>query len=73
MDPPDTVDPSVGLFNGVRIAPNFYNESTEQWLLELSFMGLTAPAEAYSLRFIAELTDAGGNVLSSAPFDVTTP
>jgi murein DD-endopeptidase MepM/ murein hydrolase activator NlpD len=73
MDQRDAVDPSVGLFNGVRIAPNFYNESTEQWLLELSFMGLITPVDASSLRFIAELTDAAGNVMTSVPVDVSAP
>ena len=68
MDRADSTDPSVGLFNGVRVAPVFYNESTAQWLLELSFLGLTAPADASSLSFIAELTDARDNVLVSAPF-----
>jgi murein DD-endopeptidase MepM/ murein hydrolase activator NlpD len=73
MDRADPANPSVGLFNGVRVAPVFYNESTAHWLLELSFMGLAAPADALNLRFIAELTDARGNVLVSAPLDLSAP
>ena len=73
MDQADPVDPSVGLFNGVQVAPNFYNESTEQWLLELSFTGLAVPDDASNLRFVAELIDARSNVVVSAPFDVSSP
>ena len=57
----------------VRVAPTFYNESTAEWLLDVRFLGLTAPAEASSLRFVAELTDARDNVLVSAPFDISAP
>lgn len=73
MDRADPAAPSVGTFNGVRVAPTFYNESTAEWLLDLSFLGLTAPAEAAKLRFVAELTDARDNVLVSAPFDISAP
>jgi murein DD-endopeptidase MepM/ murein hydrolase activator NlpD len=73
MDRADPADPSVGLFNGVRIAPTFYNVSTAEWLTEVSFLGLTAPGEASNLRFVAELTDARDNVLVSAPFDIRAP
>ena len=73
MDRADPVDPAVGLFNGVRITPTHYNQSTAEWLLEVRFLGLTAPGGAFDLRFIAELTDARNNVLASAPFDVSAP
>jgi hypothetical protein len=73
MDRADPADPSVGLFNGVRIAPAFYNVSTAEWLTEVRFLGLTAPGEASNLRFVAELTDARDNVLVSAPFDIRAP
>ena len=73
MDRGDPEDPRVGLFNGVRIAPSFYNESTAEWLLTLSFLGLTTPPDAPSLRFVAELTDVQGNVFASTPLDVSKP
>jgi len=73
LDRADPADPGVGLFNGVRVAPVFYNESTAEWLLELRFLGLMASSEASELRFVAELTDARGNVLVSAPTDIRAP
>jgi hypothetical protein len=63
----------VGLFNGVRITPNHYNQSKAEWLVEFRFLGLTAPDGASDLRFVAELTDARDTVLASAPFDVSAP
>ncbi len=71
MDRADPYDMGVGLFNGVEVAPTFYNESTELWLLELRFYGLSAPTEAGGLRFVAELTDVRGAVIGSAPVEVT--
>ena len=73
MDQAEPVNPSVGLFNGVRVAPNFYNESTDEWLLSLRFLGLMTPVETAALRFVAELTDARGNVIASTPVDRTAP
>jgi murein DD-endopeptidase MepM/ murein hydrolase activator NlpD len=73
MDRADPAAPSVGTFNGVRVAPTFYNESTAEWLVDVSFLGLTVPPEAAKLRFVAELTDARDNVLVSAPFDISAP
>jgi|GEM_PF-2524495 len=70
MDLADAEDGSVGLFNGVRIAPNFYNESTEEWLLRLRFLGLDVPVEATRLSFVAEVTDARDNVLASVPLEI---
>ena len=57
----------------MRVAPNFYNESTEEWLLSLRFAGLSAPSGSDSLRFVAELLDAKDNVLMSDPVDVLIP
>lgn len=73
MDRADPADPRVGLFNGVRVAPAFYNQTTTEWHLQLTFLGLTTPEDAMSLRFIAEFTDARDNSFSSAPVDVSSP
>jgi murein DD-endopeptidase MepM/ murein hydrolase activator NlpD len=73
LDRADPVAHDVGLFNGVRITPNHYNQSKAEWLVEFRFLGLTAPDGASDLRFVAELTDARDTVLASAPFDVSAP